>query len=97
MDMSVEAATAADGVHQMVPREQMSEGARKVRDFYAVTPGAPFIRKEFGYYCIERWQEQGMPQDVPYEKLFDYDPSGEHGLGNSDGAKPRSSRSSRRS
>jgi uroporphyrinogen decarboxylase len=72
---------AADGVHSLVPRERMSEGARKLRDAYAVTPGAPFYRREFGYYCLERWKEQGMPQDVPRSELFQYDPPGCHGVG----------------
>lgn len=70
----------ADGVHGMVPRDRMSPGARKVRDTYELRPGAPFHQREFGYYCIERWKEQGMPQDVPYEKLFGYDPPGKFGL-----------------
>ena len=74
-------ATPQDGIHAMVPREKMCLAARKLRDSYAVTPGAPLFRREFGYYCLEEWKEQGMPQDVPLEKLFDYDPPGNHGLG----------------
>ncbi|MHC4502416.1 MAG: uroporphyrinogen decarboxylase family protein [Planctomycetota bacterium] len=70
-----------DGVHAMVPRESMSPGARKLRDTYAITPGAPLYKREFGYYCLERWKEQGMPEDVPRAELFDYDPPGGHGLG----------------
>lgn len=69
-----------DGVHAMVPREQMSDGARKMRDFYARIPGAPFYKKEFGYYCLDRWAEQGLPQDVPFEVLFDFDEPGKHHL-----------------
>jgi hypothetical protein len=70
-----------DGVHAMVPREQMTESARKLRDTYAVTPGVLLFRREFGFYCLERWKEQGMPQDVPLHELFHYDPPGNHGLG----------------
>ena len=70
-----------DGIHAMVPRERMAEGARKLRDTYSITPGAPLYRKEFGFYCLERWKEQGMPQDVPLHELFSYDPPGAHGLG----------------
>ena len=44
-----------DGIHAMVPREQMIEGARKLRETYAITPGAPTYHKEFGFYCLERW------------------------------------------
>ncbi len=71
---------AQDGVHAMVPRERMCASARKLRDAYAITPGAPLFRREFGYYCLEEWQAQGMPQDVPWAELFDYDPPGSHGL-----------------
>ena len=69
-----------DGVHAMVPRQEMSPGARRLRDTYDVTPGAPFYQEEFGYYCLERWKEQGMPQDVPKAELFGYDPPGRHNL-----------------
>lgn len=70
-----------DGVHAMVPREKMYEPARKLRDVYAITPGQPLFKREFGFYCLERWKEQGMPQNVPFHELFDYDPSGNYGLG----------------
>lgn len=70
-----------DGVHAMVPREQMSPSAQKLRDTYARTPGIPFFRREFGFYSLEEWKEQGMPQGVPLHGLFDYDPPGNHSLG----------------
>ncbi|MCK4298862.1 MAG: hypothetical protein KAX80_04985 [Planctomycetes bacterium] len=69
-------ATTADGVHAMVPRENMSEGAKKLRDAYERVPGAPLYRKEFGYYSLERWKNEGMPEDVPLAELFHYDPPG---------------------
>jgi len=65
----------------MVPREKMTEGARKLRDTYAITPGAPLLRREFGFFSLERWKQEGMPQDVPMAELFHYDPGGNHGLG----------------
>ena len=65
----------------MVPRAEMCAAAVKLRDAYAVRPGAPLFRREFGYYCLEQWKEQGMPQDVPLDRLFDYDPPGNHGIG----------------
>jgi len=73
--------TAADGVHAMVPRDRMAPSARKLRDTYAITPGAPLFRAEFGYFGLERWKTEGMPQDVPFSELFSYDPPGDHGLG----------------
>jgi hypothetical protein len=72
---------AADGIHAMVPRERMVESARKLRDTYAITPGAPIVRREFGYYCLERWYAEGLPRDADLAQEFGYDPSGEHGLG----------------
>jgi len=72
---------ARDGIHAMLPREEMCESARKLRDTYARTPGIPLFRREFGYYCLERWKEQGMPEDVPRHELFHYDPAGNYGLG----------------
>jgi len=60
----------------MVPREKMSEGGRKLRDAYEGVPGAPLYRKEFGYYSLERWKKEGMPEDVPLAELFHYDPPG---------------------
>ena len=71
----------ADGVHAMVPRGDMRESARKLRDTYAGVPGIPFFKREFGYYCLEEWKKQGMPEDVPRNELFDHDPPGNHGLG----------------
>ncbi|MDQ1256001.1 MAG: hypothetical protein QG656_596 [Candidatus Hydrogenedentes bacterium] len=72
---------APDGVHAMVPREEMCESARKLRDIYAITPGAPFLKREFGFYCLERWFEQGLPRDADLSAEFDYDPPGNYGLG----------------
>ncbi|MFC1582690.1 uroporphyrinogen decarboxylase family protein [Planctomycetota bacterium] len=71
----------ADGIHAMVPREQMSAGARKIRDTYAIVPDAPLYHKEFGYYCLERWYEQGLDPEADRSKEFHYDPPGIHDLG----------------
>ena len=70
-----------DGIHAMVPRDQMSPGARKLRDVYDLKPDAPLFQREFGYYSLDRWREQGMPQDVPHAELFSFDERGDHGLG----------------
>jgi len=71
----------ASGVDCMVERDKMVLSARKLRDAYARVPGAPLLKREFGFYCLERWKEQGMPQDVPHAELFDYDPPGNYSLG----------------
>lgn len=70
----------SDGVSSLLRRERMCDSARKLRDTYARKPDAPFFQREFGYFCLERWKEQGMPQDVPKEKLFGYDLPGNHYL-----------------
>ncbi|MEI6809504.1 MAG: uroporphyrinogen decarboxylase family protein [bacterium] len=71
----------ADGVRAMVPQEKMTAAVKKLRDAYARVPGAPLYRREFGFYCLDRWKEQGMPQDVPHAELFSYDPWAVHHLG----------------
>jgi len=70
-----------DGVRAPVPRDQMTPAARKLRDFYERKPGAPLYQREFGFYCLEAWKRQGMPQDVPMDELFGYDPPAKHYLG----------------
>ena len=70
-----------DGVHAMVARDKMCESARKLRDTYARTPGAPLFRREFGYYCMERWRQEGLAEDADLAELFHYDPPGDCGLG----------------
>jgi hypothetical protein len=55
--------------------------ARKLRATYAITPDAPFYQKEFGYYCLERWYEQGLDKNAVLAVEFGYDPPAVHGLG----------------
>ena len=69
-----------DGVHALMPRDQMCAAARKLRDAYAITPGAPLVHREFGYYCVERWNEQGLSPRADFDEVFGYDPPGNHSL-----------------
>lgn len=71
----------ADGIHALVPRNQMTASARKLRDTYAITPDAPLCQREFGFYSLEEWKKQGMPQNIPRNQLFNFDPPAEHSLG----------------
>ncbi len=82
-EMSAELKMVRDGIHGMVPREQMRPAAAKLRDAYAITPGAPIVQREFWLMpgTLERWKNEGMPQDVSHEQLFGFDPCGKHGLG----------------
>ena len=70
----------ADAAHTLPPREQMTPAARKLRDTYAITPGAPLFRREFGDYCLEEWYKQGLSKDADLAEVFDYDPPGNYAL-----------------
>jgi len=74
-------AVVEDGVHALVPREGMCESARKLRDIYAITPGAPILKREFGYLSLPVWLDQGLPDNLDLETEFDLDPPGNHHLG----------------
>ncbi|OGV56550.1 MAG: hypothetical protein A2X49_06655 [Lentisphaerae bacterium GWF2_52_8] len=77
--LSKDTGIKADGIHAMLPRKQMIPSAQKLRDAYAIVPGAPIYRKEFGFYCLEKWQrEEGLPKDFNAAELFSYDPPGEY-------------------
>ncbi|HGJ63905.1 TPA: hypothetical protein ENS27_00785 [bacterium] len=69
-----------DGIYAMVPREKMVESARKLRDTYAITPGIPLFKREFGFFSLEKWKAEGKFTDASW-KEFDYDPGGNIGLG----------------
>jgi hypothetical protein len=79
--MTMTTPTPPDGIHALMPLDEMDPSARCLRQTYAVTPDIPLVKREFGYYSLERWQEQGMPMDVDFAELFDYDPPGIHHLG----------------
>ncbi len=63
------------------PRVLMDPTARRLRDTYAVTPGIPLVKREFGFYALEAWRAQGMPGDADLADLFDLDPPGKLSLG----------------
>lgn len=71
----------SNGIHRLEPRTTMSTGARRLRDTYNITPGAPLFQREFGYYCLDRWREQGMPENADLNALFGFDEPGNHALG----------------
>ena len=52
-------------------------GVQKYRDFYAHKPNSPFIMKEFGWYCRDRWQREGhVAPGQDLNRLFDFDEPG---------------------
>jgi uroporphyrinogen-III decarboxylase len=71
-----------DGIYSLLPENLMIEPAVKLRNTYAIKPGAPIYKREFGYYCLDKWKKQGMPQNIPHEQLFDYDDPGNSELMN---------------
>jgi len=53
----------------------MSRAVQKLRDTYAMTPGAPLYRKEFGFYSMDLWKRQGhVAPDTDLASLFQFDP-----------------------
>ena len=73
-----------DGIHAMLPYERMSKPAQRLRDVYNITPNAPLIMREFGYYALDRWYGEGLPRDVDLHTHFRLDPPGNltlYGLG----------------
>ena len=72
--------TVIEGIHAPLPVERIASGARKLRAIYEITPGAPFFQREFGYYCLEKWKREGMPQDVHIDELFSFDEKGSFDL-----------------
>lgn len=54
-----------------IPQPELwSASAKKVRDFYAIRPNAPIYKKEFGFYVLDKWIEQGYLK--PREQVADY-------------------------
>jgi uroporphyrinogen decarboxylase len=50
---------------------------QKTRDFYAMKKGAPILQKEFGFYSMERWTEEGYVREGDdLDALFGYDGDG---------------------
>jgi uroporphyrinogen-III decarboxylase len=83
MSSSILTTLPADGVHAMAPRSVMNQAVRRRRDTYARVPGAPLLKTEFGFYSIDAWKKQGMPQDLKEwspegRRLFRYEADADH-------------------
>lgn len=66
----------------MAAPEQMTPGARKMRYFYALKPGAGIYQKEFGFYSLDLWKSQGyLKEGEDLDALFGFDPPGKFSLG----------------
>ena len=49
----------SDGIYSLPKYGDMSAPAKKLRDFYAIKPGAPVYQKEFFFFTLGTWIEQG--------------------------------------
>lgn len=67
---------------------QQNSSIQKLRDFYAIKPDAPIYKKEFGFYVLDRWIEEGYlkprEQETDYNaylsKVFSFDEPAIHNL-----------------
>ncbi|HOC03520.1 MAG TPA: uroporphyrinogen decarboxylase family protein [bacterium] len=60
----------------------MIESAKKLRAIYERKPYAPFFQREFGFYCLNRWKQQGyINEETNLDELFGFDPPGNYNLG----------------
>lgn len=48
-----------DGIYGMLPEEKIAPEAKILRDIYRKKPGAPILMREFGYYSLDKWKDQG--------------------------------------
>lgn len=52
-------------------RRHPMTNTEKLQAYYAHTPGAPILQREFGWYCLDRWKREGWLDDsTDLEKLF---------------------------
>jgi hypothetical protein len=63
-----------DGIHGMLPREQMTQSVRKYWDFVQCKPDAPVYLTEFGYYSMDKWiREEGLSSEEELNSLCRFD------------------------
>ena len=60
----------------------MMNAAKRIRNFYNMKPDAGIIQTEFGYYCLDKWKEQGFIDDnTNLGELFGFEDTGLAGFG----------------
>jgi hypothetical protein len=71
-----------NGIYGMVPKEKMSFGAAKLRDFYEMKAGASIYQCEDWFYSTDRWKREGHIDDnTDLNSLFGFDEPGNFSLG----------------
>jgi hypothetical protein len=72
---------AIEGIHCMVSPSKMIQPAKRMRDFYAMKPGAGIIQREFGFYSLDRWKDEGhISESTNLNDLFTYEKPGSRSL-----------------
>ena len=62
---------------------KMHPSARKLKDFYAIKPGAPVIMDDFGWFTLDRWIEKGyIKSEQDLKDMLEFDSPGSFSLGN---------------
>ena len=60
----------------------MKDSVKKIRDFYNQKPGASIMQREFGFFCLDKWKEQGYINDTTnLGELFGYEDTGTYNFG----------------
>ncbi len=63
------------GVTSKVPRNLMTEDAKRFWDAYEMKPNASLSRREFCLYSVDEWKAQGtIPKDIDYFDLLKSEP-----------------------
>lgn len=62
----------------------INQGVKSLRDTYNRKSDSRIYRTEFGdgyFFGLDRWEKQGMPQDISFKELFQWDEPGKINLG----------------
>ncbi len=73
-----------DGIHNMIEPAKMRPAIRKMRQFYAQTPGAGVHQQEFWLadFTLDKWKAEGyLKGGENLDALFGLDEAGDHKLG----------------
>lgn len=77
-----------DEIGKIMMGKHTQPAVKILRSNYKITPGARIYRKEWGYYCLDRWEKEGhipagMSKEeriIHFEKIFMFDGFARHRL-----------------
>ncbi len=59
----------------------MIKSAEKLRAIYERKPFVPFFQREFGFFTLDKWKQQGFIDDnTKLDELFGFDPPGNYNI-----------------